>query len=151
MSASTAPLLRLQPSHAAVLEAIHAASFAPADRWSAASFATLLALPGHAGLLDAAAGFVLGRVAADEGELLTLAVLPGCRRRGIGRALLRGWRQIAAGQGAATLFLEVEAGNASALALYVAEGFRQTGCRRAYYPNGGDALLYARPVGRGQS
>ncbi len=146
MSPLTTPLLRLQPSHGAVLEAFHAACFAPGARWSAASFATLLALPGYVGLLNPAAGFVLGRVAADEAELLTLAVLPDRRREGIGRALLRGWLRIAVAQGATTLFLEVEDGNASALALYVAEGLCQTGRRRAYYPSGADALLYACPI-----
>lgn len=148
MSTPADRLLRLQPSHAAVLEAIHAASFAPGARWSAASFATLLALPGHAGLLDPAAGFILGRVAADEAELLTLAVLPERRRDGIGRTLLRHWQSLARDQGAATLFLEVEAGNTSATTLYVAEGFHQTGRRRAYYPNGADALLFARAVNK---
>ena len=146
MSLSAAPLLRLQPSDGAVLEAIHAACFAPDARWSAASFATLLGLPGYTGLLNPMAGFVLGRVAADEAELLTLAVLPERRRQGTGRALLRGWLPIAAAQGATTLLLEVEDGNASALALYVAEGLRQTGRRRGYYSSGADALLYAGPL-----
>ena len=136
----------LKPAQAAVLEAIHAASFEPGARWSAAAFAALLALPGHAGLLDPEAGFILGRVVADEAELLTLAVLPGRRRQGVGRALLADWCQFAGGQGAATLHLEVEAGNAAALALYEGMGCRRTGLRRAYYPNGADALLYACPI-----
>ncbi len=135
------------PTHAAVLAAIHAASFEPGARWSAAAFATLLALPGHTGLLDPQAGFLLGRVAADEAELLTLAVLPARRRRGTARALLRAWQPLAKHQGAQTLFLEVDATNAAALALYTTEGFHQTGRRPSYYPNGADALLYARPLG----
>ena len=139
-------MLTLDPSHAAVLEALHAASFQPGARWSAAAFATLLALPGHGGLLDPRAGFVLGRVAADEAELLTLAVLPARRRQGVGSALLAGWRQMAAAQGATKLYLEVQADNAAAQALYLAQGFAEIGRRRAYYHDGADALIYSRPI-----
>ncbi|MCS6921545.1 MAG: GNAT family N-acetyltransferase, partial [Elioraea sp.] len=76
----------------ACLAGLHAAAFPPGEAWGEDAFARLLALPGTTGALaaeeDAPVGFVLARQALDEAELLTLAVLPERRRRGIGRALL---------------------------------------------------------------
>jgi ribosomal-protein-alanine N-acetyltransferase len=131
-------------AHAAVLAAIHAASFPPAERWPAAAFAAQLALPGVFGLVDDAGGMLLGRVAADEAEILTLAVAPEARRRGLGRALLLAAEAHAAAAGAGRMFLEVAEGNAAALTLYVAAGYRPVGRRRGYYADGGDAVLLAR-------
>ena len=74
--------------------ALHGESFAPLGEraWTRQDLAELLASPGVAGLLLQAdgrdAGFALCRVAADEAELLTIAVRPTDRRRGAGRRLL---------------------------------------------------------------
>jgi ribosomal-protein-alanine N-acetyltransferase len=134
------------PHHAVALAAIHAAAFPPRERWGADAMALQLGLPGAFGLIDPRGGMVLARVAADEAEILTLAVLPAQRRRGIGRALLDAAAAQAAGCGAATLFLEVSTGNHPAQALYAACGFRPVGHRRRYYPDGADALVLRRPL-----
>ena len=123
------------------MAAIHAAAFPVAERWDAAAFATQLAMPGGFGLVDAAGGLILARVAADEAEVLTLGVAPESRRRGIGRRLLHAAAATAAARGAGTLFLEVARANDTARALYAAVGFRQVGVRRCYYPGGGGALV----------
>ena len=74
--------------------ALHAESFVPLGEraWTRQDIAALLASPGVAGLLlqagGADAGFALCRVAADEAELLTIAVRPAHRRQGAGRRLL---------------------------------------------------------------
>ncbi len=122
------------------MAAIHAAAFPAAERWSAEAFATQLALPGGFGLIEAAGGLVLLRVAADEAEVLTLAVAPEARRRGIGRALLEA-AMAAVAQRAVTLFLEVARSNLPARSLYAAAGFVEAGSRRGYYPGGEDALV----------
>ena len=62
------------------------------EAWSAAAIAAQLALPGTFGLIDPAGGMVLARVAADEAEILALAVAPPARRQGRGAALLAGRR-----------------------------------------------------------
>lgn len=134
-------MIEADAAHAAALAAIHAAAFAPAGRWDAAAMAGLLATPGVFALIDPAGGCVLARVAADEAEILTLAVAPGQRRRGVGCGLLRHARARAAALGAATLFLEVSAGNGAAVALYAAAGFVACGRRLKYYPDGSDALV----------
>ncbi|HCB75072.1 MAG TPA: ribosomal-protein-alanine N-acetyltransferase [Sphingomonas bacterium] len=78
------------------------------------------------------AGFALTRIAADEAELLLLAVRPAMRRRGIGAALLRGIVADCRDRKAGVLHLEVRAGN-GAIALYERAGFRKVGVRRDYY------------------
>lgn len=73
------------------------------------------------------------QLAADEVHVHNLAVVPGERRRGLGRRLLALTLDIAAREGARAAHLEVRAGNAAARALYRAMGFEETGVRRAYY------------------
>ncbi len=85
-------------------------------------------------------GFVLARVASDEAEILTLAVAPGRRGKGLGRALLSAAIAEAQQRGANTMFLEVGNDNPAALALYAALGFANVGSRKGYY-RGRDAAL----------
>ena len=127
--------------HAPALAEIHRQAFPPDEAWSEAALAVQLQAPGGFGLVAPAGGFALARVIVDEAELLTLAVLPGMRRQGVGSALVRAVAAEAAGRGAAHLFLEVSERNCAARALYAAVGFTQVGRRRRYYPDGSDALL----------
>ncbi len=136
-------LLAIGPASAKLLAGLHAGAFPSPARWREPAFAALLGLPNHGGLLDPAGGFVLGRVVADEAEILTLAVLPTARRRGLGRALVSGWQHQAQRRGATRLFLEVAVENFEAQALYAACGFATVGRRRGYYPDGTDALVLA--------
>jgi ribosomal-protein-alanine N-acetyltransferase len=126
------------------LAALHAAAFA--EPWDAAAFHALL---GQAGVfaVEAPDGFILMRAVADEAEILTLAVCPRARRRGLGGWLVGEGAVEAAARGAVRLFLEVAADNAPARALYARAGFAEAGRRPGYYarPDGGrqDALLLA--------
>jgi ribosomal-protein-alanine N-acetyltransferase len=105
----------------------------------------MLGLPGHFGLLaieqDQPLGFAIGRAQAGEAEILTIAVRPGERRRGIGRLLLRALMTEAARRGAAELFLEVAEPNAIARALYMSLDAREVGRRPRYYADGTAALI----------
>ncbi|MBU6444289.1 MAG: GNAT family N-acetyltransferase [Alphaproteobacteria bacterium] len=131
---------------ASLLAGLHAACFA--EGWSAAAISGLLSAPGAFAFLGEiegiAAGFVLARTAADEAEILTLAVAPDFRRRGLARALLRAAAAEAAKRRAAVLFLEVDSENIAARELYDALGFAEVGRRGAYYARkgtrAGDAL-----------
>ena len=78
-------------------------------------------------------GFVLARLAADEAEILTIAVEAATRGRGVGRALLSESLRQAANAGAKTMFLEVDRSNTPALALYKHLGFVAVGERAGYY------------------
>jgi ribosomal-protein-alanine N-acetyltransferase len=126
------------------LARLHAACFTTPRPWSAAEFADFQASP-LCFLLEEPAGFVLGRVIADEAELLTLAVAPQARRQGIGARLVAAFAAQATRRGAETAFLEVAASNAAAQALYARTGWTLAGRRKRYYhaPDGTaeDALV----------
>jgi ribosomal-protein-alanine N-acetyltransferase len=139
------PALVVGPAHAAVLAAIHAASFPQPERWGADAMARQVAQPGVFALIDPAGAMLLARVAADEAEILTLAVTPALRRQGRGRALLEAAMRLAA-ERATSLFLEVSAGNLAAQGLYFGAGFREVGRRRRYYADGADALVLRREL-----
>jgi len=78
-------------------------------------------------------GFVIARVAADEAEILTIAVDPAHRARGFGARLMRAVMSRLYAERVAALFLEVDAANAPAVALYRRLGFKTVGARRGYY------------------
>ncbi|MDO5605718.1 MAG: GNAT family N-acetyltransferase [Paracoccus sp. (in: a-proteobacteria)] len=122
------------------LARLHSACFSIPRPWTADEFAALISDPRNF-LLCADQGFLLGRAVLDEAELLTLAVAPAARRRGIGADLLARFRTIAAGRGAGTAFLEVASDNTAARALYQRGGWVQAGRRAGYYGPGIDALI----------
>jgi ribosomal-protein-alanine N-acetyltransferase len=129
------------PAHAAALAAIHASAFPPREAWGEDAITIQLALPGAFGLIDDRGGMLLGRMAADEAEVLTLAVAPEARRQGIATLLLRAAKAHVGARGGTGVFLEVATGNAAALALYAREGFVEVGRRRRYYSDSADALV----------
>lgn len=120
--------------------ALHTASFDPG--WDASTFRVLLASPGVLAFTNDA-GFIVCRIAADEAEILTIAVALQERRAGQGQALLGAAIEAAKAAGAARLFLEVSANNPAARALYARRGFGQVGRRARYYADGSDALVLA--------
>ena len=117
---------------APALAAIHAACFA--EIWNAAAITELLVAPGAFALVDeAGGGFILVRAAGGESEILTVGVTPAARRRGIASALVNAASQRAAEAGASVMFLEVNATNNPAIALYKLLGFGEVGLRKGYY------------------
>lgn len=91
-------------------------------------------------------GYALAWSVWGESQLDRLAVLPEWRRCGVGRALLDAMVGALWQAGAGVVFLEVRAGNGSALALYERAHFEIAGRRRAYYEDGEDALLLRRTL-----
>jgi ribosomal-protein-alanine N-acetyltransferase len=79
------------------------------------------------------AGYIVGRMSADELHINNVAVRDIYRRQGIGRALLNRILQTGKLAGVPHAFLELRAGNAAALALYEECGFRVTSRRTRYY------------------
>jgi ribosomal-protein-alanine N-acetyltransferase len=157
------PPVRIEPvgtEAAAALAAIHAAAFA--RPWSSLEFQSLLGE--RAVVADGLfigrdtplgrpaqpAGFIMSRIVLDEAEILTAAIRPECRGRGHARPLLSRHLDELSRRGVARVHLEVEDGNAPAIALYGRLGFRETGRRNGYYakPDGSRiaALMMARDL-----
>ncbi|MBQ6823618.1 MAG: ribosomal protein S18-alanine N-acetyltransferase [Clostridia bacterium] len=83
----------------------------------------------------------------EQGDILTVGVDPDHRRMGIGSALLSALIEAFRARGGTTLFLEVRASNAPAVALYEKHGFRRVGVRRNYYQQPTeDGLVYSLEV-----
>jgi [ribosomal protein S18]-alanine N-acetyltransferase len=128
--------------------AVMEAAFDPAfgEAWTRRQVGDALVLPNTYYLLagpdgqapaegEEAVGFVLSRGAADEEELLLIAVDPRQRGRGVGTVLLGRFIAAARGRGGKRLFLEMREGN-PAESLYRRHGFVPVGRRRAYYRRG---------------
>jgi ribosomal-protein-alanine acetyltransferase len=81
------------------------------------------------------AGILIARVAADEFEILNLAVGKAQRRRGVATQLVRAAVESAWIAGAVQSYLEVRASNEGAIALYKQIGFDFSGRRQNYYSN----------------
>lgn len=143
---------RLRPIVPADLDALVAlerASFA--DHWTAEQLTSAMGWREALGLVaedDAGvAGYLLGRVVVDHGEILSLAVLPERRRAGIGRQLLGEALDLMAARGVTVAWLEVRVSNAAARALYRGAGFAESGLRRDYYRHPTeDALVLRREI-----
>ncbi|MBF9233147.1 GNAT family N-acetyltransferase [Microvirga alba] len=122
---------------AAQLAAIHASAFARA--WSPLEFERLLGERGvigdglFLGRETRPVGFALSRIVLDEAEILTIAIRKEARGRGHARPLLKQHLEGLSRKGVAKVHLEVEEGNAPALALYRRLGFKEIGRRPAYY------------------
>ena len=154
------PQTSLRPAEIAdcdVLSEIHSAAFRRG--WSGAEFEAMLVQPGvHAILAQyrntfgwrTPAGFILYRIVADEAEILSVAVIQECRRRGIARLLLEEALRHLYREGARKIHLEVEDSNLAALGLYRGMEFSESGKRAGYYAQGrasaGGALVMLRQL-----
>jgi [ribosomal protein S18]-alanine N-acetyltransferase len=92
-------------------------------------------------------GFIMSRLAADEAEILSVAIAPARRGRGWSRPLLDHHLRSLAGLGARAIFLEVDEHNAPACRLYAGAGFHEVGRRQGYYAHGAAALVLRRDLG----
>ena len=138
LNRSPPPVIRLlRPDRAGACARLHGQGFA--HPWSSEEFAALIANASNVGaaaldpITGRLRGFVLSRLAADEAEILTIAVDAAFQSKGVGRALLSENLRQASNAGARAMFLEVAKDNAPALALYARFGFVQVGERSGYY------------------
>lgn len=124
---------------------IHAAAFKTQRPWSEAEFEELIKSDFVFQTAINGSCFALGRVVADEVELLTIATHPDQQSKGLARECLTSFLTQAESLGAQQAFLEVDAENAPALGLYTTQGFTEAARRTDYYryPDGSrhDALI----------
>ncbi|MEM9085398.1 MAG: GNAT family N-acetyltransferase [Pseudomonadota bacterium] len=156
---------RIPPPHTAPIidgiMQIMQCSFDPeyGEAWNRRQICDALLLPStHALLVNAngdvisnadekPAGFVLSRHAADEEELLLIAVLPEYRARGLGKILIDQLVEAASARGISKVFLEMRRGN-PAVHLYQKVGFEPIGERLNYYKKLDGNLIDAITFGR---
>jgi ribosomal-protein-alanine N-acetyltransferase len=132
-------LSEARPADAAALAKLHAVSFHRG--WSDGEFERLLIernTVAHRAMLGRTmAGFILSRLAAGEAEILSVAVAPARRGKGLARRLLDLHLRRLAGLSVRAVFLEVDEDNEPARRLYRRAGFREVGRRPGYYPQAG--------------
>ena len=116
-----------------------------AASWSRQALTEFMLLPEARALISERGGmptgFILGRMVADEAEILDLAVCEECRRQGEGRALLVELLRRFAESGVSRVFLEVRESNRGAIEFYERMGFRRSGRREGYYREPQEAAL----------
>jgi ribosomal-protein-alanine N-acetyltransferase len=152
-SRATPSLADASPRDAAAIASLHAASFHRG--WSEEEVEHLLVernVMTHRALAGRTlAGFIMSRRAADEAEILSVAVTKARRGRGLARDLLQLHLRRLAGDGVRTVFLEVDETNVPAIRLYRRAGFRDVGKRPNYYAAPGAkpaaALVLRRDLG----
>lgn len=114
-------------------------SVAEAPHWTTPDYAEIVTGSGVRRCLfvaetaDELAGFAVGKAVAGIGELESVAVRPGSRRAGVGKALCMAVVAWCRKQGASAVELEVRAASVGAMALYESLGFERVGVRRRYY------------------
>jgi ribosomal-protein-alanine N-acetyltransferase len=120
---------------APALAQIHGASFHRG--WSEGEFENMLSerntLVHRLRMGRKVIGFSMSRIAADEAEILSIAVAQSHRGRGLSNNLLLTHLGHLAGRGVRTVFLEVEENNQPARRLYKRAGFAVAGRRERYY------------------
>ncbi len=125
--------------------------------WSRGMFSEDLARPFSRPIVaEGPSGEILGYAVcwnvAGESHLLNIAVHPGSRGRGVGRALVRECIRRGARAGSDRIHLEVRVGNEEAQRLYRKCGFGFAGIRKKYYTDTGeDALLLSREIRPGDA
>jgi ribosomal-protein-alanine N-acetyltransferase len=136
---SAPAIYEARPRDAAALSKLHMRSFTAG--WSESEMERLLSDPSviaHVVRADGgrgnALGFLISRCAGDEAEILSVAVDPKERGRGLAGELLRHHLSRVAARGIVKIFLEVGEDNRAALRLYDKAGFREVGKRAGYYP-----------------
>lgn len=142
---------RPNPAHITRIMQVMEAAFDPTygEAWNERQITDALTMPSTQGLVvdeqgapiapesplndsAAPAGFVLTRKAADEEELLLIAVCPQFRRCGLGEKLIEQLFERARTIGVTRIFLEMRTGN-PAVHLYEKVGFKPIGKRPNYY------------------
>lgn len=125
------------PDHSTEIAVLHGALFNPG--WDEPSVRPLLEAPAAVGFLarvgvpPVTTGFIIGQVAADVSEIISIGVAPEWQKRGLGRILYGAFSRAVTRAGATRVFLDVAADNTAGLALYRSLGCTEVGRRKGYY------------------
>lgn len=91
-------------------------------------------------------GYAMGVVEGDSCHLISIAVAPSSRGKGLGRMLLKSFESTCKGRGLAKVVLEVKVDNIIALNLYKSEGYKVERILPKYYPDGSNAYRMTKRI-----
>jgi len=91
-------------------------------------------------------GYAMGVVEGDSCHLISIAVAPSSRGKGLGRMLLKSFENVCKGRGLAKVVLEVKVDNIVALNLYKSEGYKVERILPRYYPDGSNAYRMTKRI-----
>jgi ribosomal-protein-alanine N-acetyltransferase len=146
-------LLWAGPEAASDIAVIHAQLFP--EPWDTMSVTKLLEHPGattliaRTGFPKTSVGFVMGQIAADEAEVLSIGVVTDWQKAGLAKKLMEGLERALKRAGVKRLFLEVAEDNKAAQALYAARGLGEISRRKGYYARQGGATVDALVLSKG--
>lgn len=136
MSENTFTLMPTRPEHLPEIVDLERICFS--QPWSYKGLLRAVSAPGgiFVSALDGEgkiAGYAGMISVLDEGYVTNVAVRPDCRRKGLGRMLLRHFREEGGSRGLRFISLEARVSNIGAIALYSLEGYSDMGVRPGYY------------------
>lgn len=120
------------------------------DPWSENAFREELVAPGRRYVVAEEGGTIVGYagllVVGDDSHVVTLAVHPDARGRGLGTRFMLRLVEEALAAGALHLTLEVRVSNHPAQSLYRRFGFETVGLRRHYYRDEDALIMWAMDI-----
>ncbi|MCQ5202913.1 ribosomal protein S18-alanine N-acetyltransferase [Mordavella massiliensis] len=94
-------------------------------------------------------GYLILYFVLEEGEIARIAVIPECRRQGVGARMLLELEDLCEDNGITKLLLDVRESNETAISFYTSYGFVQDGVRRNFYSDPQeDGILMSREIGK---
>ncbi len=97
-------------------------------------------------ILNKVVGYVIATTYARDGEIISIAVLPSWRRKGIGSKLLETLFKVLRKCDIHKVYLHVRVSNKNAINFYVKNGFKIISREPKYYSNGEDAFLMVKEI-----
>ena len=124
----------------------------PDTAWPAEQFRAEISGPTRNFIIAESEGEIIGYASAylpaayGDCDLMTIAVAPEYRRKGIAKYFISELQNWAKDHGAASMMLEVDMKNEAAISLYSSLGFEKLNIRKNYYGYGKDAQIMKRPI-----
>lgn len=138
------------PTDFEALYKIDQACYEPAIAYSRRELRNYLRFPGSDCTVAAVgrklAGFIVTAHEDDWGYIITIDVLAGYRREGVGTLLLAEAEKRLGAAGVREVALETATDNASGIAFWRKHGYRKFGVKKGYYPGGRDAYSMVKPL-----
>jgi len=91
-------------------------------------------------------GFCVSVHRGAGGHIITMDVIKGCRRHGVGSAILGEVEKRLARAGVEHVSLETATDNAAGVSFWRKHGYRSCGMKRGYYPRGRDAYAMMKAI-----